>query len=157
MDVSLLNFIDAQRDVQLESRNWRNAPHVACYFRIPHIDPETHESWLESLHGDHPPLVAFFIVCDGKYVGVTYFSSISYTEQQCDWGIYIHELEYRGLGVGSRVLRLCIEYATRVLNMERVYLDVLGSNARAIKLYENCGFSIESDRGGVLRMFARLQ
>jgi len=35
-----------------------------------------------------------------------------------------------------------IEYSMTVMNLKRIYLEVLQSNERAIRLYEKLGFSI---------------
>lgn len=152
MNVSLQNFIDAPRSLQLESRDWRNSPQVSSFFRIPNIDEATHVRWLQSLLCSPPRVIAFFIQCDSIPVGVTYFSRICYAKKRGDWGIYIKDDAYRGRGVGRIALKSCILYAKDVLGLSRVELDVLPTNLRAISMYKACGFSIENASNDIIRM-----
>jgi RimJ/RimL family protein N-acetyltransferase len=46
---------------------------------------------------------------------------------------------YRGQGIGRRLALAAIE-AARAAGMERIELEVLGSNVNAIRLYEKLGF-----------------
>jgi ribosomal protein S18 acetylase RimI-like enzyme len=52
----------------------------------------------------------------------------------------------QGLGAGRRLLETCVEQA-RQQGARKLTLRVLGTNERARRLYESCGFHIE----GVLR------
>ena len=66
-------------------------------------------------------------------------------------GIGIGERSDWGKGYGTDAMRLILRYAFIELNLYRVSLDALGSNARAIRSYEKCGFV----REGELRDAAR--
>lgn len=48
-----------------------------------------------------------------------------------------------GKGYGTAATRLLCEHAFRDLNLHRVYLHVLASNARAVRCYEKVGFQVE--------------
>lgn len=140
MNVQLVSFLKLPYHIQMETRNWRNQSNVAEYFKISHISREMHVEWLESLKENKPKNVAFMIVADGQNVGVTYFHSIKYDAGEADWGIYIYNSDFKGKGIGFSVLQKCIEYASNVLNLHSIFLDVLDSNQRAIGLYEKIGF-----------------
>lgn len=60
--------------------------------------------------------------------------------------------DYRGRGLGERLLRASIDAAVR-MGMERIELEVYPSNQRAIKLYERLGFQLE----GVKRKARKLE
>ena len=66
-------------------------------------------------------------------------------------GIHIGEREYWGRGYGSDAMRVMLRYAFTELNLQRVSLDALATNARAIRSYEKCGFVVE----GYTRQAAR--
>lgn len=150
--LNLVNFLDTPYATQLESRNWRNSDQVTRYFKIKYISCRTHENWLRKLCEIPPSVVAFFIDYNACLVGVTYFHSIDYLKQQCDWGIYIHDVTYRGKKIGRNALELSLAYAQKHLMMKRVYLEVLCDNTVAINLYERMGFSFIGDQGNrVLR------
>ena len=138
--VSIINFLHIPYDLQLQTLQWRNAPCVARYFKIPRISLETHKKWLDSLAAQPPKTIAFMIKYDEQCIGVTYFHSIDYTSQRADWGMYIYREDFRGKGIGADVLSTLLDYATDKLNLKTVFLDVLSSNTHAVKLYEKCGF-----------------
>lgn len=56
--------------------------------------------------------------------------------------IAIHE-KYQGKGVGRALMNAIIDLADNWLNLKRLSLEVWTTNSNAIRLYENCGFSIE--------------
>ena len=53
--------------------------------------------------------------------------------------------EYRGRGIGERLLRASID-AARAAGFERIELSVYGRNARAAALYRKVGFAHEGTR-----------
>lgn len=56
--------------------------------------------------------------------------------------IAIHE-DFQGKGVGRTLMNAIIDLADNWLNIKRLSLEVWTTNTNAIRLYENCGFSIE--------------
>lgn len=151
MKVQLVNFLEKEASLQVETLSWRNAPHVARYFQIQAIDMATHLNWLQKLKELPPTTVAFFIEVNQKSVGVTYFHSIDYETQSADWGIYLHDENTRGRGIGKEALRLSLAYAQTTLQLRRVYLEVLSDNLVAKHLYEQVGFRLLEQKGSVLR------
>lgn len=142
MNLELINFIDVPYELQLETRNWRNAADVSKFFKLKLISEETHKKWLKSLTEKFPLSIAFIIYVNSIAVGVTYFHSIDYKNKQADWGIYIYNTNYRGQGVGHKVLNNCIEYATKELRLKNLFLDVNKFNTHAINLYKSFDFKI---------------
>ncbi len=151
MNIQLVNFLEKEESLQVETLSWRNAPHVARYFQIQAIDMKTHLHWLETLKEIPPTTVAFFIEVNQKAVGVTYFHSIDYEARCTDWGIYLHDEDTRGKGIGKEALRLSLQFAKTTLQMHRIYLEVLSDNLVAKHLYEQVGFRLIEERDSVLR------
>lgn len=58
-------------------------------------------------------------------------------------GIHIGEREYWGKGYGTDAMRIVLRYAFTELNLHRVALSALATNARAIRSYEKAGFVVE--------------
>lgn len=54
--------------------------------------------------------------------------------------------EYRGKGLGGQLLEKTIEHACSINGIEKVELEVFGSNSGAIGLYKKYGFEIEGKR-----------
>lgn len=61
---------------------------------------------------------------------------------------------YRGQGLGERLMIAAIELA-RDRGLERIELEVFGSNTRAIALYERLGFVHEGIRRGAWKIDGR--
>jgi RimJ/RimL family protein N-acetyltransferase len=55
-------------------------------------------------------------------------------------GITIGDKAYWGRGYGRDALTVLLDYAFRLRNMRRVTLSVNGTNERAIRAYQACGF-----------------
>jgi len=151
VNIQLINFLEKEESLQVETLSWRNAPHVARYFQIQAIDLATHLQWLQKLKEIPPTTVAFFIEVNQEAVGVTYFHSIDEDTQSADWGIYLYDEATRGKGIGKEVLRLSLAYAKTTLHLQRVYLEVLSDNLVAKHLYEQVGFRLLEQKGFVLR------
>jgi RimJ/RimL family protein N-acetyltransferase len=54
--------------------------------------------------------------------------------------------EWRGQGVGRRLMEYAIEWARRSSVLTRIELYVFVRNTNAIRLYESCGFEVEGRR-----------
>jgi diamine N-acetyltransferase len=69
---------------------------------------------------------------------------ITYIHRRAEFQIIIAP-ERQGQGLGRAVTQLAIDYAFRVLNLNKLYLTVSTDNQGAIHLYRSCGF-IEEGR-----------
>jgi len=49
--------------------------------------------------------------------------------------------DYWNLGIGGKMMKQCIEWA-RLKNIEKIELDVVCNNSRALHMYESFGFKI---------------
>ena len=58
------------------------------------------------------------------------------------FGIAVRD-DWQGRGVGTELMRACVDLADNWLNLERLDLRVYVDNAPAIALYEKFGFAIE--------------
>ncbi|PEL13271.1 GNAT family N-acetyltransferase [Bacillus sp. AFS017336] len=55
------------------------------------------------------------------------------------WGMYVNP-NYRGKGVGKKVLSQAIQHATQIEDILQIELAVISANVSAKKLYESVGF-----------------
>ena len=96
-------------------------------------------------------VLAIRLVDGDELVGTLGFYEIEWSNQVAWLGLGIGDRSHWGQGVGSEAMQLALGYAFCELNLYRVQLTVIDTNARAIALYEKLGFQ----REGVFRKFGR--
>ncbi len=82
----------------------------------------------------------FVIEADGKVIGDTGLHQKSRRDGTAALGIGILDRDYIGKGYGRDAIRVLLEWAFRIQNYRRIWLDTLASNERAIRSYRACGF-----------------
>ncbi len=90
-----------------------------------------------------------FAVCelnDDRFVGAISLRGIERTDGHAELGIYM-DRDHQGSGWGTEAQRVLLDHAFGEMRLERVFLTVSPSNARAIRSYKKVGFT----REGVLR------
>lgn len=84
---------------------------------------------------------------DDRCIGHVGLYQLDHRIRKASFGILIGDRASRGRGIGKAVTRAVVDYGFTELNLHRIELDVLATNARAIHIYEALGFA----REGVLR------
>jgi len=92
-------------------------------------------------------LVMQGIEYEGQLVGYVQLALIDYHERRAAVGILVGEKQMWGRGIGRTALRILLDYAFTVRNLERIYAEVYGFNQRSLRLMERVGFQKE----GILR------
>ena len=88
-----------------------------------------------------PDVVGDFVMeADGKVIGHCGLWRYDATASTCALGIGIGDREYWGRHYGREAIGLLLDYAFRVHNLRRVWLDTSSANERALKCYRACGF-----------------
>ena len=93
-----------------------------------------HDSWEESQH------FAIRTLADDKFIGMIDINRIMRQARHCMFWIAIGDPEYRGRGYGSDALRILFRFAFLEMNLNRIGLEVMSYNERAIASYERLGF-----------------
>ncbi len=88
---------------------------------------------------------AFAIEADSKYIGQCALFNTNEINHTCELGITIGDKDYWAKGYGREAITLLLDYAFRLRNIRKVWLQVHGNNPRAISAYKACGF-IEEGR-----------
>ena len=84
---------------------------------------------------------------DDRCLGHVAFYQLDHRVRSAEFGIMLGEKSEWGKGLGRRVSQCVIDYGFEMLNLNRISLSVLRTNARAHSLYVSLGFKEE----GVLR------
>jgi diamine N-acetyltransferase len=82
----------------------------------------------------------------GHPAGLVELVEINHLHRRCEFQIAIHP-GFQGRGFARQATRIAMDYAFSVLNIHKLYLHVDKDNARAVRIYESCGFRPE----GILR------
>ncbi|GLQ24724.1 N-acetyltransferase [Algimonas ampicilliniresistens] len=106
-----------------------------------------HQGWFSSI-GNRSDLKIFTIQDESEQpVGSCSLRNIDYIHRSAELQIRIGEDSARGKGLGSRAVRDLLDFGFKDLHLNRIFLHVFASNARARRVYEKTGFTTE----GVLR------
>lgn len=85
---------------------------------------------------------ALFVIVDTKdrAIGHVGLYKINHRIRSAEFAIVIGDRSTWGKGLGRACTRFAIEYGFDELNLRRIYLEVLATNERAIKLYRSLDF-----------------
>lgn len=112
------------------------------------ISDFNHEGWFQSVSQNSTIRIFSIIELENDaLIGSCSLRHIDHLHQNAELQIRIGESDRQGAGLGTEAVRLLLDFGFRDLNLERIFLHVFTSNARAIRSYEKAGFTSE----GVLR------
>jgi ribosomal-protein-alanine N-acetyltransferase len=78
-----------------------------------------------------------------RCIGHVGLYKIDHRIRSAEFGILIGDRSAWGRGVGRACTRFVLDYGFLELNLNRIYLEVLATNERAINLYRSLGFKDE--------------
>ena len=87
--------------------------------------------------------ICFQINYEKEVIGLVSLSNIDWANSSAEYGILIGNPDYWGLGIGSATTKLIIDYVFYQIGLNRLSLNVLSTNNRAITLYQKLGFKTE--------------
>lgn len=125
---------------------WMKDPNVCCFFRfntdkLSQIDVEkfiTHSQ-------DDKSTYHFAIVDDSdSYLGTVSLKNVDITSRNGEYAIVLRTAA-QGMGAGIFATKWILNFAFHTLSLERVYLNVLSDNTRAINFYKKMGFYYEGE------------
>lgn len=88
----------------------------------------------------------FAIEVGGRHIGNLGLHKVDRIHRKADLGVVIGEPAYWSQGFGTDAIRLALRYGFDRLALNKISLDVLEYNVRAIRSYEKCGFQREGLR-----------
>lgn len=93
----------------------------------------------ESSYRGNDSFTPFAIVVDEEVVGMCCFWGVDLHNRRAHLGIGIGA-EHRGRGIGTDATKVMLRYGFVDRGLHRIQLEVLASNAAAIRSYEKAGF-----------------
>lgn len=81
---------------------------------------------------------------EGEYLGTVSLKKISLADKKAEYAISLRK-EAQGKGIAWQATRAILQLAFQQYHFNRIYLNVLSDNKRAIHFYEKCGFVYEGE------------
>jgi ribosomal-protein-alanine N-acetyltransferase len=142
-----LNTDDAASTLSLRLETESNKAYMG--YILP-VNEACERRWIEGLYASGPRSRVDLAIVEkkerGAFVGLIGLSDISPIHQRARFGIILKR-DYHGRGYARDAMRVFLDYALFQLNLERIGVEVLRENERAIALYRQFGFQDE----GVMR------
>jgi RimJ/RimL family protein N-acetyltransferase len=131
------------RDIATMARWWEDDAFLRNYDTLP-AAPKT-EDQLSRLISDEQGssngyLFGIRPLDDETIIGLLELSGIQWSHGTAYIGLGLGDAAHRGRGLGEDALRVGLRFGFDELNLHRIWLTVIGYNARAIALYERLGF-----------------
>jgi RimJ/RimL family protein N-acetyltransferase len=135
---------------------WRNQDQVRQWFvHSAVLTWEQHEGWYRKyLDRDDDSL---FLIEETdrlhKPIGQVSLYKLDWRVGSAEFGrILIGEPDAHGAGYAHEATAVLLDFAFRDWGLREVYLEVFAHNARAIRVYEQCGFRPGPEAGGLVPM-----
>lgn len=106
------------------------------------VSEEKERKWVREKLAEKAVLFSMIEKSSGAFIGN--IELMDFTETEAELGIAITAAK-QDRGYGTEAIRAVTDYAFDQLVLKRVFLKVYPDNARAIRVYEKCGFR-EYDR-----------
>lgn len=139
------NILDVPLEDQKRVRIWRNSPHVnQMMLNQNYVSEEQHEKWLHFLV-DNPKSHIVRVAYYGQHhpIGIIVLKDVDLHSSISNWGFYIGERSFLGIGLGKQMLLDIFQWAFGQLSIYKLYTSVLGNNDKALKMYLKAGFCLE--------------
>lgn len=120
---------------------WRNHPDIRANMYTQHeISMDEHRAWWERMHAA-PSFRALIYENEGQPTGYVAFSDINGETGTASWAFYARPDAPRGNG--SFMEFLALDHAFGVLGLRKLNCEVIGTNARVVRMHEKFGFQRE--------------
>lgn len=126
-------------DFMLKMR--KNPDIMEFWFGEPYMTKEKLTKFYDDSQKDDT-IRQFIAYSDDQKIGYTSLFRISLRHRTAVFGIMI-DADHQGKGYAEHIVHEVVKYAFYQLNLNKVTLDVVDYNEKAIHIYEKVGFKIE--------------
>lgn len=124
-------------------RRWRTSVEIYQFFSGKDQFSELQqEKWYEKISIGNTDQYFMIQTIQGEDLGVCNISHIDYINRNATWGIYFPKTS-RITSYPAEAAILLLDYAFDILNLHKVFSDVLASNHRMLKFGGGLGFKTE--------------
>ena len=137
-EIELCNYTNLDQNDASLALQMRNHEEIRSWmYNQKHIPLPEHLSFIDKL-ATQTKTRYFLVKQKGHVIGSINFSKIQYGNS-VDFGIYVNPLS-QSKGLGKVLEAAGCEYAFKDLGVEKINLEVLESNKKAIDFYTRCGY-----------------
>ena len=138
---------------------WRNQDRVRRWFFCnERLTPEQHAGWFARYQQRDDDFVFIIEEASGGWqpIGQVAIYNVDWLAGRGEFGrLMIGEADAAGRGLAREATTAAVALAFEQLGLREIYLEVLSSNLRAIKVYEACGFEVTGSTEKAVRMSKR--
>ena len=95
-----------------------------------------------------PGRLELVAMMDGRTIGHVQLKNIDEGKRECEFGFHMQNDSVKGLGYGTQIARLALEYAFEHLDVDAVHAYTLLKNTRSQHVLEKAGFRCIGEAGG---------
>ena len=95
-----------------------------------------------------PGRLELVAMMDGRTIGHVQLKNIDEEKRECEFGFHMQNDSVKGLGYGTQIARLALEYAFENLDVDAVYAYTVPKNTRSQHVLEKVGFKYINDKDG---------
>jgi RimJ/RimL family protein N-acetyltransferase len=136
----------ARADIPVVNR-WRQDRDLVDGLGAParYITEEVDHAWFDEYLRRRGTDIRCTVLVDGEPepIGLVSLTGIDAVHRRAELHLLIGRRDLHGRGLGTDAAVQMLRHAFRDLNLHRVFLSVLSSNAAAIRVYEKAGFRRE--------------
>lgn len=152
-DVSYVNLCEAPLEWQELLRVWRNKPFIRSEMVFQEeISHAEHALWLKKVLSSESTDKIRIAVLEGLPFGMVRLKNIDRENFSSDWGFYIGEEKFLGLGFGKKMLIYLIEWAFVEEKLKELKTKVHKNNTKAQSIYTKFGFYVTGEMGDFYTM-----
>ena len=139
MQIRKLNNSDA-----LGMLEWMHDPEISSHFRtdFSRMTKKDVQKFILDAQNFHQYRHYAIVDDEDKYLGTISLKEIDLVNMKAEYAIVLRK-EAMGKGVAYHASKMILRIAFQELGLNKVYLNVLSNNKRAIELYERLGFKFE--------------
>ena len=95
-----------------------------------------------------PGRLELVAMMDGRTIGHVQLKNIDEEKRECEFGFHMQNDSVKGMGYGTQIARLALEYAFENLGIDAVYAYTIPKNTRSQHVLEKVGFLCITEKDG---------
>ena len=95
-----------------------------------------------------PGRLELVAIMNGRTIGHVQLKNIDEEKRECEFGFHMQNNSVKGLGYGTQIAQLALEYAFENLDVDVVYAYTIVKNTRSQHVLQKVGFQYIKEKDG---------